>query len=253
MRPLKRFVAEVAREFPASSGIWAGEFGNPMSNVMVSRTTFDVELVLGKLPAKPTVVDLGGGMGVFATVAAAQGARSVLVDDMADYREGPHWETLRAIWARYGVQVEVRDLMIDGLGGLDKVDAITAFHLIEHLHHSPRAMLHDAVSRLGSGGKLVIAVPNAANLRKRITVPLCGSPPTPLGHWYDDPVYRGHVREPVAADLVHIASDLGLVGTIIGRNFLGLASHPRISRVLDPVLQRWPSLCSDLYLVATKP
>jgi SAM-dependent methyltransferase len=224
---------------------------------MPKRVAFDAALVQSHTPPKPTVVDLGGGTGIFASVMGALGGRSILVDDHYDFRGKPIWDTLTAIWEDYGVEVEALDVLADGLGDTDGVDAITAFHLVEHLHNSPRDMLQDAASRLRPGGVLVIAVPNAANIRKRITTMLRGSPATDFSAWYDDAIFRGHVREPVAADLVAIANDIGLSPEIIGRNFIGLSSDKRgrrlAAKLSDPLLRRRPSLCSDLYLIGKKP
>jgi SAM-dependent methyltransferase len=249
-------VREIAAQFPTFPPSWGGDVCDPTSDIMIQRIAFDVELVLRRLPPNPTVVDVGGGLGIFSAAMAAFGSRSILVDDHFGLRDLDLWSALTGIWERYGVELDYRDVLTDGFSDIGNVDAITAFHLIEHLHNSPKHALHEAVSRLKAGGVLVIAVPNAANLRKRITVPLKGSAPTPFDHWYQDPVYRGHVREPVVADLKAIAADLGLRAEILGRNFLGLGSplpaRRRAARVSDRLLRRWPNLCSDLYLVGTK-
>lgn len=249
-------VEEVASRFPLMPSSWAGDVSDPASEIMRRRVAFDVELVSRFTPHEPTVVDLGGGMGLFAAAMAGLGARAILVDDHFDYRTMAIWDDLVRIWTDYGVDLEPRDVLNDGFGDIDQVDAITAFHLMEHLHNSPKALFRDAVARLKPGGVLVIAVPNAANLRKRIAIPLRGVAATPFTLWYDVPVYRAHVREPIAADLEAIAVDLGLKAKILGRNFLGLAHPNRLRRhavgLADRALQRRPSLCSDLYLVGTK-
>jgi 2-polyprenyl-3-methyl-5-hydroxy-6-metoxy-1,4-benzoquinol methylase len=258
-------VREIAAQFPTTQPRWyETDVSNPTSDVMVQRIAFDVELVLRRLPPNPTVIDVGGGLGIFSAAMAAVGSRSVLVllpyvqqrldDDHVD--QTTPLGVAAGIWERYGVELDYRNVLTDGFSDIDDVDAITAFHVIEHFHNSPKRFLHEAVSRLKVGGVLVIAVPNAANLRKRITVPLKGSGPTPFDDWYQDPVFVGHVREPVTADLEAIAADLGLREEILGRNFLGLGSRLPARRlgakVSDRLLQRWPSLCSDLYLVGTK-
>ena len=69
--------------------------------------------------------------------------------------------------------------------------------------------------------------------------------------------FRGHVREPDVEDLHYIARDMQLAQVeIFGRNwagYLGGRAVRTLTRLLDPLLQRRPSLCSDLYLVGRKP
>lgn len=254
---IARLSREICQLFPAMPDTWAGQFSDPVGTVMPRRIAFDVALVRGRIPDDARVVDLGGGMGIFATAMTATGARAVVVDDFFEFQGKPIWNELNEIWGRYGVQAESRNVLEDDLrDDLRDADAITAFHIIEHLHNSPRKLLQDCADCLKPGGVLVIAVPNAANLRKRLTVPF-GGPATDFAVWYEEPIFRGHVREPVAADLVAIAEDIGLVPEILGRNFLGLSSPRPMRRyalnVVGRLLERRPSLCSDLYLVATKP
>jgi hypothetical protein len=71
--------------------------------------------------------------------------------------------------------------------------------------------------------------------------------------WYEQQVFRGHVREPHVIDLRYIARDLGLVDiSVFGRNWLGRDSRwalvRKLARVADPALRRFPSLCSDIYV-----
>ena len=79
-----------------------------------------------------------------------------------------------------------------------------------------------------------------------------------MADWYDRPVFRGHVREPIVGDLLYIARDMGLVDvTIMGRNWLAYqARNPKVRRAapyVDRILQRRPTLCSDIYLLGRKP
>lgn len=254
-------VNEIADRMPTMEGSWAGDFADPASPICRERMSFDVWLTLwhapAPLPEMPTVVDVGGGMGIFSAAIGALGGRSILVDDHYEFLGKPVEKQLEAVWDEHKVELVRRDVLTEGMGDIEHVDAITAFHIVEHLHNSPKAFLHDAVDRLKPGGVLIIAVPNGANLRKRITVPLLGTAPTPFEHWYEEPVYRGHVREPVVPDLKAIAADLDLTPKIIGRNFLGRASpSPRLRQAAeqtDRFLRRMPSLCSDLYLIGRKP
>jgi hypothetical protein len=119
-------------------------------------------------------------------------------------------------------------------------------------------MCHEIVDALRPGGCFVLAVPNAVNARKRLMVPLGRSNWTTMRSWYETDPFRGHVREPVVADLEYIAGDMGLANVEIrGRNFMGYRS-PRpwvriATRPTDRFMRVRPSLCADIYLVAQKP
>jgi hypothetical protein len=104
----------------------------------------------------------------------------------------------------------------------------------------------------------VLSVPNCVNLRKRVTVPFGAGKWSRMEHWYEPEVFRAHVREPDVEDLRYIARDLKLQNVeILGRNWLGYASAKPIIRmatnVVDRVIQFRPSLCSNIYLLGTKP
>jgi SAM-dependent methyltransferase len=184
--------------------------------------------------------------------------RVVLVDDFADPVNDEAGEGVLELHRSYGVEVEKRDVLAEGLSGLGSgFDAITFFDTIEHWHHSPERVLHQAVKLLNQDGWIVIGVPNCVNLRKRITVPLGMGKWSQMANWYERERFRGHVREPDVDDLRYIANDLGLKNVKIeGRNWAGHGSPSRVvrlaTRFLDRLLRLRPSLCSDLYLVGRK-
>jgi len=74
--------------------------------------------------------------------------------------------------------------------------------------------------------------------------------------WYFGNPFRGHVREPVIADLYKILKimDFEAAG-IFGRNWLGMYNQKTraIVSVFDLLLQLRPSLCSNLYIIGRKP
>jgi SAM-dependent methyltransferase len=204
-------------------------------------------------------MDVGGGIGMFSLACRAVGFRRVvLVDDFADPINEEVGEEMLELHRSYGVEVEKRDVLAEGLSGLGSgFDAITFFDTIEHWHHSPKRVLHQAVKLLNPGGWIVIGVPNCVNLRKRITVPLGMGKWSQMADWYERERFRGLVREPDVDDLRYIANDLGLKSARIeGRNWAGHSSPSRVvrlaTRLLDRFLRLRPSLCSDLYLMGQK-
>jgi hypothetical protein len=77
-----------------------------------------------------------------------------------------------------------------------------------------------------------------------------------MEEWYEEEVFRGHVREPDVSDLYYIARDMGLQSIqVVGRNWLGYGSRRAWIRlatsVVDVPLRAFPSLCANLYLTGT--
>jgi SAM-dependent methyltransferase len=234
--------------------------GVPRLTFYVPRTAFHVRLVAGTTKARQaSICDVGGGVGPFAVGCAALGMKVTLVDDFHDSTHEEHGDSSLNLHRSLGVRVVRRDVVADGLDFPPSVfDVVTCFDSLEHWHHSPKRVLHNMFASLVPGGLFIVSVPNCVNLRKRITVPLGYGRWSPIESWYDTPVFRGHVREPDTKDLRYIARDLGLTNVkILGRNWLGLASQKRSYRVManavDMGLRFFPGLCSNLYLIGTKP
>jgi len=223
----------------------------------IRRNAFHIELVR-RLAARDdaAVADIGGGICLFSPGCAALGMTVTLVDDFRDQVNlTDSGASALALHRELGVTVEQRDVM----SGVDlprnRFDAITCFDAMEHWHNSPKDLFHQLVDSLRPGGWFILSVPNCVNLRKRISVPLGHGKWSPMPLWYDEPVFRGHVREPDIDDLRYIAADLGLRETkIFGRNWMGY--DRRGLRVLmpfvDAALRLRPSLCANIYLVGRK-
>jgi SAM-dependent methyltransferase len=222
------------------------------------RQVFQVDLVAQLAPGG-TVVDLGGGFTTFTIGCAAAGMTAIIVDDFADPAYVDKVESASRVHREHGVQLVTRDLIADGLGMEPRsIDIIASFDSLEHWHNSPKALLAEVVRALRPGGWFFLGVPNALNLRKRIAVPFGRAKWSQMADWYEQPVFRGHVREPDVDDLRYIARDMALVNVqVLGRNWQGL-KHPnrrvrRITALIDRPLRSRPSLCSDIYLLGQKP
>jgi SAM-dependent methyltransferase len=234
---------------------------NLRSQAMIAeRVAFDIELITSRLGTAVRVCDVGAGWGTFGLTCAAVGMEAVIVDDHGDagFRNAADVAAMEALYGEYGVQRVVRDVIADGFGFQENsFDVVTAFDVIEHLHHSPRRLLKEMVAAIRPGGLLIIGVPNCVNLRKRITVPLGFGKWSAMADWYDVDMFRGHVREPDVDDVRHIARDLGLQDVrILGRNWSGYYSSTallrRLTPLIDRVLRLRPSLCSDIYMIGMK-
>jgi len=225
-----------------------------------ARMAFHVQLVQSAVQGRQdiAVCDLGGGTVAFSVLCARLGWRTVLVDDFCNAPNAAEADPRLEAHRQAGVIIIQQDVIADGLAGVEgPFDCITTFDSLEHWHHSPKAMLHEAVDLLKPGGSLIIGVPNCVNARKRLTA-LWGSYRwDTMARWYDRPIFRGHVREPSVADLLCICRDLGLTNPhVYGRNWLGLRSPNRltrfVSRLADYPLRLRPTLCADIYVVARK-
>ena len=239
------------------------------------RVGFQVDLVLQRKGTDISICDIGSGVGLFPAACAQAGMRVTMMDDFAspyadeasaravpDAPDSVNFTDVDEILKLHrgmGVNVEKRDPLADGFGfAPESLDVVTTIDSMEHWHHSPKRLFGEIVRALVPGGLFIIGVPNCVNLRKRITVPLGYGKWSQMAHWYEPEFFRGHVREPDVDDLHYLARDLGLVDVeILGRNWAGY-QNPRplvraLTRVVGPVLNLWPTLCSDLYMIGRKP
>ena len=248
---------------------------HPLAPYLDTRNEFYLEMLArhGALESGKHLVDLGAGLSVFGPLCRVHGMRVTLVDDFGggggvevDQR-GQEVPLLEAFERKLGITVVRENFLEQALPLPDKdVDVITCFHSLEHWHHSPKRLFREIVRALKPGGLLVLVTPNAVNLRKRLFV-LFGRNNFPLlRDWYEggDPVYRGHVREPVIRDLQQLIEWNGLqVVATYGRNFIGRKSKALnflpaalvggIAAGSDALLQFFPSLCSDIHVIGRVP
>jgi SAM-dependent methyltransferase len=205
-----------------------------------------------------SVLDIGGGYGPFAVMLASMGVRAVSMDEFSH----PYFSE-RLDHRKVAEDAGVELVRQDAVSGLplpfpdQSFEAVTSVDSMEHWHHSPKQLLSEVRRVLTPGGRLVIGVPNAVNLRKRLSVPLGKTNWSRFEDWYEEPVFYGHVREPTVGDLNRIASDMGLSEWhVVGRNWLGFrggSMRQRVAAMVDPILRYRPTLCANIYLIGTTP
>ncbi len=210
-------------------------------------------------------------MSWFGPIASELGLSVTLVDDwgggggvdIAD--RDPSLRPLSVFQQTFDIRIVEQDLLAQSLPCSDQsVDAVTCFHSLEHWHHSPKRLFHEIRRVLRAGGYLFIATPNAVNLRKRVSVLFGRTNHCSLAEWYDSDLgFRGHVREPVVDDLKNLViwNKFRLIA-VQGHNFIGAdttalpllsrASMKRIVELSDGILRFFPTLCSDIHVVAQK-
>ena len=223
----------------------------------IARNIYNVQLATDGVPANAWICDVGAGWGAFACTVKGMGYRSTMIDDFRDRGFYSEADSRYKMQQHFGVDIVSRDVVADGLGMAENsLDVVTCFDSMEHWHNSPKKVFHEIVRALKPGGRFVLGGPNCVNLRKRFTTLVGKTRWTSMDDWYEQPVFRGHVREPSVPDLWYIARDMGLVRVqTLGENFAGMVS-PRlgfVTALLNPLLKARPSLCSEIYLVGHKP
>jgi SAM-dependent methyltransferase len=226
----------------------------------------------GLLQPGKHLVDLGAGLSVFGPLCRAYGMDVTLVDDFGGGggvdlgQPGTAQPVLQVLEGELGLHIVRENFLENPLPLPDaSVDVVTCFHSLEHWHHSPKRLFAEIVRIIKPGGFLVIATPNAVNLRKRVYVLLGRTNYPALREWYyeGEPVFRGHVREPTLADLCQLLEWNGFaVVAKYGRNFIGRQSQalsglpaPLVNALAvgsQAFLQLFPRLCSDLHVVGKK-
>jgi SAM-dependent methyltransferase len=221
----------------------------------VPRITFQLEQIQRR---GLSIADLGAGIGLFTPACARLGLETYLVDDLRDPINSEYPIEQLGLHGDLGVHVVKASVQTWGEYFEDKsLEIVTCFESLEHWHHSPRRAFEEAYRVLKPGGSFFISAPNAVNLRKRISVPLGISNWSRFEDWFYADEFRGHVREPVLGDLTRLVTELGFeIDTVWGRNWQGYCGgrlNRIITKALDVPLRAIPTLCSDLYVMATKP
>jgi SAM-dependent methyltransferase len=222
----------------------------------VARIAYNASLVLDRKTAG-RICDIGGGVGMFTPLFARLGWDTVLVDDFSDQVNHELGDRALEPHRQLGLRVESRDAVAATISDLGRFDVVTSFDSMEHWHHSPRRLFASVSEALNPEGLFVLGVPNALNLRKRVTVPLGRGGWAPFDEWWEPEIFRGHVREPTVPDLYRIAREMRLdVLSVTGRNWLGYNSPHAWRRVattlVDRIIRARSTLCSDIYLIAVK-
>jgi len=186
------------------------------------------------------ILDFGSGPCDKTAVIQCAGYECSAFDDLLDdwHRKEDNLNKIIEFTKKFNIDFRLAE---DGYLPFPKnyFDMIMAHGVLEHLHDSPRNILNDLCELLKPNGLLFITVPNAVNIRKRISV-LRGKTNLPsyeTYYWYPGS-WRGHVRE-------YVKEDLDLLSKYLNLKILELHScHHMIHRV--------PQKIRPIYLLLTK-
>ena len=248
--------------------------GQPQEPSLDDRNLFYLQMLAdhGMLQPGKHLVDLGAGLSIFGPMVRKLGLEVTLVDDFGGGggviagQQTQDIKVLNLFREQLGIRIIEENFVEQPIPlGDASVDVVTCFHSLEHWHNSPKRLFKEISRIVRPNGLLILATPNAVNIRKRAYV-LVGRNNFPvLRAWYDegDPVYRGHVREPVIRDLQQMMQWNGFeVLATYGRNFIGRKSRslaflpqPLVNATAiasGAFLRLFPSLCSDIHVVGRK-
>lgn len=133
-------------------------------------------------------------------------------------------------------------------------DAVMLLDVLEHLHDSPRELLNDLLELVSPEGLLILTVPNAANLRKRVSVLTGGTNMQRFGgfYWYPGQ-WRGHVREYVREDLERMCDYLNLeILELRGCDHMVDAKLRGLARPMYLALTAALNSCKDTWLLVAR-
>lgn len=191
-------LAPLARRSPSLAGYdWANYLH--CSECRVVRV---LRAVKQHVPPGGRVLDYGSYFGNFGLACQAMGFRVDAVDSYREYGRAlaPWVELQRAAGiAVYDFSDTGHDVEAIGQRGYD---AVICAGVIEHIPHSPKALLDALTAALVPGGVLLLDTPNLAYLYKRLTLVQGQSIFAPIEQQYFTELpFEGHHREYTVAEV----------------------------------------------------
>lgn len=171
-----------------------------------------INTVTKNLKLGSKIIDIGSGPADKPAVLQKLGFQCTSYDDLSDdwHKLDNNKEKILNFAKSKGVKYLVagdKNLKLEK----ESYDMLMSNDMLEHLHDSPRVLLNDFLEYVKPGGLLLITVPNAVNIRKRLAV-LRGKTNLPdfYTYFWTPGKWRGHVREYVRNDLILLCEYLGL-------------------------------------------
>jgi SAM-dependent methyltransferase len=209
--------------------------------------------VIRHLPRGSRILDFGAGGLDKTAMLSGLGYKMYAYDDFGDewHGIGDNRQRLLAFAERFEIEFHaVLDFAPHSL------DMVMLHDVLEHFDDSPRELLNTLLGFVRPGGYLFVTVPNAANIRKRISALLGRTthPPYDMYFWCPGE-WRGHVREYVRDDLRRLGANLGLSNAeIFSAHHMIDRKVPKIAHPLyRGVTALFPGWRDTWCLVAKKP
>jgi SAM-dependent methyltransferase len=205
-----------------------------------------------------SLVDLGAGTNAINPLLQLMGMNVSIVDDFGDSGYGNFEldQVLDGVHRAIGVDVYSLDVLHDKLPFKNNsIDVLTTYDALEHFYGNVKHIMEEISRITRPGGKIIIGVPNAANLRKRIASVMGRVQWTSFDEWYYDEPFRGHVREPIVSDLLKLLEVGGYQPVkVIGRNWnlKRVKKFNSLTTVIGKLIELRPTLCSEIYVVGRK-
>jgi 2-polyprenyl-3-methyl-5-hydroxy-6-metoxy-1,4-benzoquinol methylase len=218
-----------------------------------SHYRFIAETVVRHLAPGSRILDFGSGGCDKTVILATLGFRCSAYDDLGDpwHQEDDNRAKIAAFAAENGVALTIADSETWPYDPRT-FDMVMCHNVLEHLHESPRNLLHELLATVRDDGYLFITVPNAANLRKRIDVMRGKTNYPPFEDFYRSTgMWRGHVREYTRGDLEQLAQFLPVTVVELSSYHHMLWKLPRRAvPIYSFVTSVFPSLRDSWMLVA---
>jgi SAM-dependent methyltransferase len=149
-----------------------------------------------------TVLEVGAWMGSFALSLRRLGYEVVAADRYESY--GGAFDSHVTLMEKNGVRIVStrREDELEQIASLGQFDVVLAAAVIEHIPHTPRALLETLYGAVRPGGLLLLDTPNVARYWNRRALERGATIFQPLAEQYDcEPPWEGHHREFTAAEL----------------------------------------------------
>jgi hypothetical protein len=167
------------------------------------------DFIYRTLPRGASVIDIGLFIPVIPIALSKLGYQVASVEKLAFYGNALN-DIITLITNRYHVCVYDLDVLTDELP--IQADIVLLLAILEHLNGTPRYLLGRAKSMVKPDGYMIVEVPNAATLSRRLSFLLKGSPPFPpfADYYHSEYPFSGHNREYTVRDLQFALQQSGL-------------------------------------------
>ena len=206
---------------------------------------------------KSKVLDFGAGSCDKTAVLALLGYSVDAYDDLMDdwYNYGNNKEDILKFADSVGITYYYPKDGKPNIPMNKKYDVIILNNVIEHIHDSPRYILNSLIELLNPEGYLVIAVPNAVNLRKRISIIFGQTNYPSFSSFYWSPNnWRGHIREYVKTDLVLLNKYLSFETIRLDSHHYHLERLSKVARLFFIIIcKMFPGFRESWLYIGKKP